>query len=125
VNHANSFIYFDGDDVGARIELLLLRNDPDAAAAVSRDVVRAVGEIADAIRIQLGGTVLFAAGDEVLACVNDAPDPAWLDLVRDRFRFATHLTISCGVGGTAAEAASNLHMAKLLGKNRAVGLVDR
>jgi hypothetical protein len=120
---SGAFIYLDGDDVGARIELHLLHNEVEASATVSAAVVRAVGEIADDIRTRMGGHIVFAAGDEVLGVVSEVPTLESIDRVRFAFHVATGLTISCGVGATAAEAARNLHLAKLLGKDRHCGMV--
>jgi hypothetical protein len=118
------FIYLDGDDVGAHIELHLLRDEVDASAALSAAVVRATGQIADDIRTHLGGRLIFAAGDEVLAIVPERPTSESIEVVRSTFQNATGLTISCGIGMTAAEAARNLRLAKLLGKDRLHGAVQ-
>lgn len=115
------FVYLDGDDVGARIELLLLKDDADGAAAISRAVVQAIGDAADRIQALWMGTVHFAAGDELLASVSGPLTASDLDGIRHRFEERTGLTISCGVGSSPAEAARMLHLAKLEGKNRTVG----
>jgi len=122
-SNSGTFVYFDGDDVGAHIELHLLRNEIEGSAALSAYVVKAVGEISDEIRTQMDGTVIFAAGDEILAILPKPPSVEAIDQLRSGFTISTGLTISCGIGATAAEAARNLHLAKLLGKNRLHGTV--
>jgi hypothetical protein len=111
------FVYFDGDDVGACLELHLLRGEVDQSAAVSAAVVRAVGNIADSLRNDFRGNVVFAAGDEVLGILPVWPHTDDIHGLCRLFERSTGMTISCGLGNDAAEAARNLRMAKLRGKN--------
>lgn len=121
---SDTFLYFDGDDVGARIELHLLGEQVDAAAAVSRAVVLAVGNVADQLRSWFDAQIVFAAGDEILAVTARSPSAQEVDALRSRFHDETGLTISCGVGATAEAAARQLRLAKLRGKNRIAGMVS-
>ncbi len=117
------YLYFDGDDVGAKIELLLLSNEVESAAAVSRHVVLAVGNLADALCSRFDARIIFAAGDEVLAIAGESPSPEEVDALRNSFFVETGLTISCGVAPTAQESAAQLRLAKLRGKNRTAGVL--
>lgn len=119
------FLYFDGDDVGAQIELLLLDEKVDDAAELSRRVVIAVGNIAERLQLDFGARLIFAAGDEILAVTNLEPTENAIQSLRSEFRRSTGLTISCGLGSSAMEAARSLHLAKLRGKDRIVGVVTR
>jgi hypothetical protein len=113
----SAVVYFDGDDVGARIELCLLRDDIDGAASASAAVTYAIEELAQSLRTQFNADVKFAAGDEVLAILPILPDKKDLDDLRIAFAQRSGVTISCGVGFDAYQAVTNLHYAKLLGKN--------
>jgi hypothetical protein len=112
-------IYFDGDDVGARIELCLLREDVDGAAHVSAAVTSAIQALAHELRMTFDATVKFAAGDEVFAIMPTLPSLGEVDILRNAFADRTGITISCGIGFSSQEAAKNLHYAKLLGKDMA------
>jgi hypothetical protein len=119
-----AFAYFDGDDVGATIELLLLQSDVASAAEVSSRVSEGIRQISDHLEAVLGGTVFFAAGDEVLAHL-DTPLPIEeAELLRDRFHDLTGLSISCGVAETVQNAAHQLRLAKLRGKDQTAAATD-
>lgn len=115
------FIYFDGDDVGARIELALIDDDPAAAAAASELVSTAVRELADDIAMLADGNVLFAAGDEVFAVVPARTPLDRLERMRSRFKETSGLSLSCGIGASSQEAALHLRLAKLRGKDQVAG----
>ena len=115
---AEWLLYFDGDDVGAHIELLVIEGRLDEAASLSSSVVRAIGKLADELRRRTDARILFSAGDEVLAATRSMPPVDLVDELRHTFAADAGLTVSCGIGRSGAEAASNLRYAKLLGKNR-------
>lgn len=116
-----TFAYFDGDDVGASIELLMLQDDVIAAAEVSSRVSSAIKAISDYLESTLGGKVFFAAGDEVLVRLNTPPQVAEVESLRNQFHEITGLSISCGIASSAQEAAHQLRLAKLRGKNQTAG----
>ncbi|MDB5338111.1 MAG: hypothetical protein JWN70_3730 [Planctomycetaceae bacterium] len=116
------YTYFDGDDVGANIELRLLEDDVQGAALVSARVSGAVQWIRESLERDFAGQIMFAAGDEVLAFLKEIPSLADIDHIRVEFRTRTGLSVSCGVGESAREAASQLRLAKLRGKNRSEGI---
>lgn len=110
-------VYFDGDDVGAHIELCLLHDDVDGAARVSAAVTSAIKELAHELRISFNASIKFAAGDEVLAILPTLPSITEIEDLRAAFTERAGVTISCGIGFDARQASTNLHYAKLLGKN--------
>lgn len=114
------YAYFDGDDVGANIELLLISDDPVGAANVSASVSAAVRQLATGLE-KLGATVLFSAGDEVLATFAGKPHIEQIEVLREQFLATSSLTVSCGLGTSGQEATLQLRLAKLRGKNRLTG----
>lgn len=115
---AESYLYFDGDDVGSAIELRLLERDLDGAKDVSERVTRAVSKLANTLRREFSAEVIFAAGDEVLALVPRELTEAELNGLRSEFRIISGVSVSCGVADSPRDATLNLHIAKLRGKNR-------
>lgn len=117
-------LYFDGDDVGSALELLLLDGRIDAAAAHSKRVASAIAHLASELE-RSGAEILFAAGDEVLAEFKSPdPTPELLDGLRSMFHDKTGCTLSAGIGATAFEATLSLRRAKLVGKDRIIGIAD-
>lgn len=117
-----TYVYFDGDDVGAAVELCLIDDDPEGAAAVSARVSDAIESLARALREDLGAVVYYAAGDEVLARLRRPVFKSDLERLRKNFYGTAELSLSCGVGGTPSEATLRLRVAKLRGKNQAQGV---
>jgi minimal CRISPR polymerase domain len=121
VNDELWLLYFDGDNVGAEIELHLLNGELDLARTVSASVVKAIASLTESVTTTLGGTVIFAAGDEVLIEALRQPTGEELERFRAAFRNVSGLTVSCGVGKSPAEVTQNLRFAKLRGKDQAWG----
>ncbi|WP_181157380.1 mCpol domain-containing protein [Microbacterium sp. MYb62] len=112
------YLYFDGDDVGAAIELCLLEEDVPGAHLVSTRVSDGIEGLAAELRRSFGAEIVFAAGDEVLAVTNSLVDPILVQRFRAKFEKTTGRTVSCGIGTSAADATRQLHLAKLHGKNQ-------
>ncbi|WP_161498720.1 mCpol domain-containing protein [Microterricola pindariensis] len=115
------YAYFDGDDVGANIELCLLEDNVGAASQISSRVSHAVQWLRGCLERDFSGEISFAAGDEVLAFLRKIPSKEQIDLLRSEFEKLSGLTISCGFGASARDAASRLRLAKLRGKDRSEG----
>ena len=118
------YAYFDGDDVGARIELRLLEDDVAGASEVSSRVSLAIHWLRNCLERDFVGQIAFAAGDEILAHLRKIPSRVQIEVLRAEFQARSGLSVSCGVGGTARNAASQLRLAKLRGKNRSEGAAD-
>lgn len=115
------YAYFDGDDVGSRLELLLLDNKSEDAASYSRDVSQALGLVHKDLSSRPDVEVLVAGGDDVLArwpagalTLDD------VEAIRALFHRACGQTLSVGIGRSLHDATINLRRAKLLGKARVV-----
>lgn len=119
-----SFLYFDGDDVGAGIELMLLEGDLAGAAARSALVSDAISLLSSELEVELAARVIFAAGDEVLAHTSRPVAAEDVERLRTQFHERSGLTISCGVADSPGGATRRLHLAKLRGKNRTEVVTD-
>jgi len=118
------YAYFDGDDVGANIELRLLEDDVDGASRVSSRVSKAIQWLGACLEREYSGQIKFAAGDEVLALLVHAPSKEQIEQIRSEFETRSGLSVSCGIGDSAREAAGQLRLAKLRGKNRTEGAAN-
>lgn len=115
------FAYFDGDDIGAPLELALLEDDPGKATRYSNLVSTAMNQLAAELSSHNGVRVLFSGGDDMFASwPNGAVDPGEMTKLQVRFSAVCGRTISVGVGATPSEALGNLRRAKLRGKARTV-----
>jgi len=102
---------FDGDQVGRRIQTLILENDVPALVRLSRTVTACVADLGEALS-GLGCEVLFAAGDSVMAI-----GPADLPVHRLPLQ-VDGLTFSVGIGATPREALIALARAKTSGRGQ-------
>ncbi|MGI6655816.1 MAG: mCpol domain-containing protein [Desulfobulbus sp.] len=107
------FYSFDGDQVGRRVQTLILENDVPGLVHLSRTVSSAVKTLRDELN-GMGCEVLFAAGDSVMAV-----GPGRLAL--ETLPIAENgLTFSVGVGRTPRAALIALAKAKTKGRGEIV-----
>lgn len=104
---------FDGDQIGRKLELLILEDRADEIVSFAREVNAAVSKLRTSLEM-MGCTVLFASGDSVLA-YSESP----IDIDSVPRRFGT-VTFSGGSGSSPKEALIALERAKLSGKGRLV-----
>ena len=107
------YVALDGDQIGRRLELLILQDDDDAAAALSAAVKAAVGDAATQLA-NLGFEIVFAGGDSVLA-----KTPEFADISTLRLQYES-LSFSVGTGASPSEALISLMQAKI-GKHPTCG----
>jgi minimal CRISPR polymerase domain len=108
------YVAIDGDDVGRRLEGLVVRGEVDELRRFSRGVDGDLDTLANILE-SIAFDSFVKGGDTILAC-GPAHDPAW---------FARHLTtvtitISVGLGRSLTEAFLGLKIAKASGKNQIV-----
>jgi GTP cyclohydrolase III len=116
------FIYFDGDDIGNHLELLLLDGQLDEAANFSRQVSTAMCEIQKFLQQLSGVKIHLCGGDDLIANFSEISLSAEeVELLRKQFESQCGVTISAGVGQSIEVALANLRRAKLSGKNKVVG----
>jgi hypothetical protein len=115
------YAHFDGDDVGPKLELMLLDNKLEEARTYSRNLTCAL-EYACRLLQSLGEVDVIAAGgdDLIVGWIPGVVNEIDIERVRVGFFEKCGCTLSAGIGVELSEAAGNLHRAKLLGKNRVI-----
>ncbi len=112
------YLAIDGDDVGHRLEYFILTNDSDSLRGFSATFASAMAWLEQELQSNLGATLIFSGGDNLLACINTDSDP--MDLLGElRNEFATRAksTLSVGIGGSPRQAYLALKLAKASGKD--------
>jgi GTP cyclohydrolase III len=116
-------IYFliDGDQIGDRLQLMLMDNNPLEAQRFSTTVSNALLKIKDRL-ISARADIIFIAGDEMLGTL-PAPEArtSLFDDLRKLFHERTDCTLSIGLGFDARSALESLRRAKLSGRNKVIG----
>ena len=116
------FAYFDGDNIGNHLELLLMDNRIDDASEYSESVERALSHIRDSLEGNVNVVVIFAGGDDLVAKWPDGSvSRETIEKLRDAFQQICGRSISVGLGSSPSRAALNLRRAKLMGKSQVVG----
>ncbi len=118
------YAFFDADNVGSTIEILLRENKIDKAVELSENIKHALLEIERNIRSQTDIKILISAGDDLLIEFKFQPEisAVFLNETRVLFFEKTSLSLSCGVGDSIPNSVENLYLAKLYGKNRIIGV---
>jgi hypothetical protein len=116
-------IYFDGDDVSSALELLLLNGDVAGAREYSQLLSRASALVGDYLAAEPGVEIILAGGDDIVVCLRrESAAPELIERVRKAYRRECGRSMSVGVGDDSREAVINLRQAKLMGRNRVVGM---
>ena len=117
------YAFFDADNVGAAIEMLLREDKLDQGINLSNKIKQAFREIEEKFLTSAQIKILISAGDDLLIEITSQSQnhDSFLNETRKLFFEITGLSLSCGVGDTIPEAVQNLYLAKLYGKNRIVG----
>ncbi len=108
------FYIFDGDQVGRRLDYLVLMNDEEAAAKFSKDIEQALDSLVAELK-ERGCEIVFSGGDGVLARSEALVEIDNVSRHRDPVSF------SLGVGESPREALLGLMKVKALGS----GLCER
>ena len=115
------YIYFDGDDIGNHLELLLLDGKLKEAKLFSESIHRSFEKISKVLLSLNGACLVFSGGDDVVCmCDKTAWDANLSNKFQKEFQKATGCSLSGGVGTSIQEALMNLRRAKLSGKNRII-----
>jgi GTP cyclohydrolase III len=113
--------HFDGDRIGPRLELLLLEEQLEEAAAYSTAVERAMVVLRDSLVEYTGATIYVCGGDDLIASLPDESiSMSGIEKLRQEFRSQCGQSISVGIGPSARSAVHNLRRAKLLGGDRII-----
>lgn len=115
------YAHFDGDDVGPRLELLLLDDLVEEARSYSEGVNKGLAALSEMACSITTADVVIAGGDDlIVSWSRDAIDLDQIELMRNAFSKVSGRTVSVGIGFSASEATSNLRRAKLMGKDKIV-----
>jgi hypothetical protein len=114
------YAFFDGDDIGKKIEIMLLENRVFEAIDFSEKIKTAISHLYDIAQDQDNVDVIICGGDDFLVEIqDDSTDVSvFFDKIKTDFFVITGNTLSCGIGETVKESVMNLYFAKLYGKNQ-------
>lgn len=117
------YAFFDGDDVGSTIEILLTDDKIDEAVNLSRSINTAICEIEKKLQSRDDIEIIILGGDDILIRYDNLKQGRkFLEEIKDFFKAETGISMSCGVGKDIPESIWNLHLAKLHGKNMIMGV---
>lgn len=116
------YAFFDGDNIGPTLEILLIENKIIEAQQFSNNIKLALKEIEDFVLSVEDAKLVIIGGDDILLYFNSQTHNInLLERIRDAFRNKTGNTMSCGVGKSLSEAIYNLRLAKIYGKDAIKG----
>ncbi|WP_190865169.1 mCpol domain-containing protein [Actinomadura sp. RB99] len=114
------YAHFDGDDVGSKLELMLLDDDEESARDYSNSINIAIARVQE-ILSRSGAAIVLSGGDDLIASwTADSISFSDIERVRQTFRDVCGCTLSVGIGFCLSEAASSLRRAKLQGKDQVI-----
>ena len=113
-------LYFaaDGDDVGHRLEYLILRNETTKIIHFSQIFDEAMSWLECKLTELFAAEIIFTGGDNILARITKQGDLLFaIDVLRSEFKKRADSTLSIGLGKTPREAYFALKLSKTSGKN--------
>lgn len=117
------YAFFDGDNIGNTIEVLLIEGKVAEAISLSENINDAANKIGKILRSRNGIEVMILGGDDLLIKYDSEKyGSELLEEIRTLFQAKTGLSMSCGVGENIPESIQNLRLAKLYGKDQIKGL---
>ena len=114
------YIAIDGDNVGRKIEYLIVTNQPEKLALFSKNYHKAMIWLKETLESNLNAEVVFSGGDSLLAFSQKIQMPPFndLEILKSKFSEKSETTLSIGIGGTLRQAYFALKLAKAKGRNR-------
>jgi hypothetical protein len=113
------YLAVDGDDVGKRIELLIVSNQIEMLSVFFNSFQSSMAWLSENIANDFNASIIFSGGDGLLA---DFPFEELsiekIENIRDKFSLLSQTTISIGIGESPRQAYFALKLAKAMGKNR-------
>lgn len=117
------YAFFDGDDIGTTIEILLLEDRIADAIAFSTNLNDVNKEIKIMLNSRDGIEIIILGGDDLLIKFDSKKYGQMLiEEIRAHYKSKTGTSLSCGIGKSIPESIQNLRLAKLYGKNQTKGL---
>lgn len=115
------YVRFDADNIGDKLELLLIRGELSAASDLQAKVQSAMNQLQANLQSQKEVEILFVGCDDILFKINiQVYNRPSMESLRKFFEERSGCTLSGGVGINLEEALKNLIIAKLEGKNRII-----
>jgi GTP cyclohydrolase III len=115
---AELYLAVDGDDVGHRLEYLMLMNDRESIIEFSKTFQCAMDWLESKLVTDFDAEIIFNGGDNLLACLPlDYLSSKALEELRDSFAEKATSTLSAGLGDSPRQAYFALKLAKTSGKN--------
>ena len=112
------YIRLDGDNIGDKIELSLLKGDFQLAKQIHESIQKSLKAIKNKIESQQKYNILMNGCDDILFSTDKVEyNVVFLEELMIDFFSLSKCTLSIGVGRSIAEAMHNLKIAKLSGKN--------
>ena len=105
------FYAIDGDDVGRKLERLILEEKINEVSLLSFSITASVNQLQKYMQAR-GADIIFCAGDGLLAMSHEIID------VEPLLNINEDITFSIGIGETSSNALLALKKAKGLGKAR-------
>jgi CRISPR/Cas system-associated protein Cas10 (large subunit of type III CRISPR-Cas system) len=116
------YAFFDGDNIGPTVEILLMENKISEATTFSENINIAILEIGELLKSADDIKIIILGGDDVLIEFDPIRyNLSFLEKLRDIFKEKTGNSMSCGIGKDISQSIWNLHVAKLYGKNTIKG----
>ena len=117
------YIAIDGDDVGRRIERLIVNNQTHQLSKFSTQYEYAMDWLEKILESNLKTQTIFKGGDSLFAICSEKQPFAIkssLEALRKDFYNLSKMTLSMGIGSSPREAYFALKLAKAQGKNRII-----
>lgn len=115
------YVCMDADDVGAKIELMLLDENIDEAAEVAESVRKGMKSLRAAISNSPESELLMSGCDDVIVRIEANVDiEALVAELRTAFYSTTGFSLTAGIGVSIRDALESLRRGKLMGKNQVV-----
>lgn len=112
------YAFFDGDNIGSTIEILLIENKVYEARKLSQNINTVIFEIEKILQSKDNIEIIILGGDDILIRYDTTRyGEDFLESIRNLFKAKTGNSMSCGVGRDISESIRNLYLAKLYGKN--------
>jgi CRISPR/Cas system-associated protein Cas10 (large subunit of type III CRISPR-Cas system) len=116
------YAFFDGDNIGPTVEILLTESKISEAMTFSENIKAALLEIEKLLKATDGIKIIILGGDDILIEFDPIKHNLdFLEKLRDTFKDKTGNSMSCGVGKDVPQSIWHLHIAKLYGKNTIKG----
>jgi hypothetical protein len=111
------FVCIDADNVGDKLELLLLDENIDDAAALNYAIRDAMRKMCETVNAEPTAELLMVGCDDIIVKLSSVAVDSMVTRIRSEFHSATGFTLTVGIGSSLRIALERLRRGKLVGKN--------